>query len=154
MDTAFCVLNGSRHIAYPLDLHTARARIVASAFGGTFRSGWIVEIEVTIGDLICVYLCTIWPGMCLVLLLTHELTYSFLSDSACKLDEGKMVIDTSVIVSGDVTDWVNATGRVKAYYPPTYCSSFSLATKAEDKKNIRFLTNYSLNMTFLTHCYL
>ena len=62
MDPSFCVLNGSRHVYYPLDLHTARARIAASAFGGTFRSGWIVEVEVLIDGRVSVYVCTIWPG--------------------------------------------------------------------------------------------
>ncbi len=63
MDASFGVFNGSRYVAYPLDLHTARARVAASAFGNTFRSGWIVEVEVAIGERISEYVCTIWPGI-------------------------------------------------------------------------------------------
>jgi len=59
-------------------------------------------------------------------------------DTGLKLDEGTILIDTSVTAYGDMADWVNASGRVKACYPPAYCSSFSLIVSVEEKKYIRY----------------
>ncbi len=62
------------------------------------------------------------------------------------------MIDTSVQISGDMTDWINAIGRVKAYYPPINCSSFSLVISAEEKKNIRFaITAINFNNLLISY---
>lgn len=71
-----------------------------------------------------------------------------MSDTGCKLDEGTIVIDTSVLIYGDMTDWINAIGRVKAYYPPFNCSSFLLEVSAEEKKNIRFTVTATNLITY------
>ena len=88
MDATLCVLNGSRHVVYPLDLHTARARVAESVFGDTFRIGWILEVEVTIDGKIGVYLCTIWPGKeYLTYLLTASLPRSHQTQNVSLMKE-------------------------------------------------------------------